>query len=62
MASQKNQDAETMESPGDGENGIDRSKSSNQLLGELEEEEDMDLKARALAKLLQTSDVWRTLH
>ena len=57
MASQKNQGAETMESAGDGENGINRSKSSNQLLGELEEEETMDLKARALAKLLQTSDV-----
>ena len=57
MAPRKNKSAVAMESPLDDRNGIGMGKSNGQLLGELGDEEEMDLKAKALAKLLQTSDV-----
>lgn len=60
MAPRKNQNAVTMESPGNDRNEIGMGKLNDQLLGELEGEEEMDLKAKALAKLLQTSDVRST--
>lgn len=61
MAPPKKQNAAAMEGSGNVENGVNTG-GIDKPQGEWEDEEGMDMKARALTKLLQTSSVRLTMR